>query len=598
MIQVHELTFTYDGDSLPVWNRVCCSFQEKTLNLILGPSGCGKSTFLYALNGTVPSCYGGNLSGRVLLDNEEITAIGSSELASRIGLVFQDPECQFCTFTVEDELAFGPENLGLSSEKISQKIDRALKLVHMESFRANLLSELSGGQKQKIAIACVLAMDPAVLLLDEPTANLDAASRSEIFQLLDELSHREGKTVILVEHNLDGILSRIDQLLVFDQKGTMRLQGPCKEVIGSLLFCPDYADIPVFLSQELLILRQWVSACTDEISRGVLWDYFRSGDLRDVSKLSVLLASPLKSEIPVSRSSKESAAPLLSLERVGFSYQIPGQEKKGSRFSKAVLKQVSFQVYDGDFIAILGENGAGKSTLLNLIFGALTCNCGIIRLLGRELQSFSRKELYQKMGLVFQNPEWQFVSTRVEDELRFSLKHSGLTEEEKNERVEASLRRFHLTDDRDKNPFALSQGQKRRLSVATMLLTGQKILFFDEPTYGQDFEQREELLHMIQSLNENGTTVVMVTHDLSAAAQYARRVLLLQDGEIAFDGEPDKLFLNEALLRRSRLEQPGLLPYSQILNRRFPWIPVTGNMGLLLQKLISGTKENLEHVCV
>lgn len=598
MIQVQQLAFTYNGDSLPVWDQVCCSFQEKTLNLILGPSGCGKSTFLYALNGTVPSCYGGSLSGSVLQNGQEITSIGPSELASRIGLVFQDPECQFCTFTVEDELAFGPENLGLSSQEISQRIDRALQLVHMESFRANFLSELSGGQKQKIAIACVLAMDPEVLLLDEPTANLDAVSRSEIFQLLDELSHQEGKTVILVEHNLDGILPRVDQLLVFDQKGTMRLQGPCQEVIGNLLFRPDCADISVFLSQELLVLRQWVSACEGGASRAVLWDYFHSGDFRDVSRLGSLLAPLPKPEISVSLSSAERATSLLSLEQVGFSYQVPGRGKKGASFSEAILNQVNFQVYDGDFIAILGENGAGKSTLLNLIFRAMPCNCGTIRLLGRELQSYSRKELYQKMGLVFQNPEWQFVSTRVEDELRFSLKHSSLTEEDKNERVEASLRRFHLTDYRDKNPFALSQGQKRRLSVATMLLTGQKILFFDEPTYGQDFEQREELLHLIQSLNETGTTIVMVTHDLSAAAQYARRVLLLQDGEIAFDGEPDKLFLNEALLRRSRLEQPRLLPYSQALNRRFPWIPVTGNMNLLLHSLISSTKEELEHVCV
>ena len=597
MITTENLAFTYEGDSAPVWQHIDASFQSETFNLILGPSGCGKSTFLYALNGTVPGCYDGKLEGRVLLDGEEIAGTGPAGLSDRIGLVFQDPECQFCTFTVEDELAFGLENRRVPPGEIGGRIDRALELVRMGEFRKAQISELSGGQKQKIAIACVLAMDPAVLLLDEPTANLDGSSRRDIFSLLNRLCREHGKTILLVEHNLDGILEYVDDLTVFDRAGCLRLQGPRREVIDRLLFEDSLADVPVFLSQELLVIRQWARACRSRGTREALRACFLGGT-RDLAPLDAVLRPP-SGDGPREERPRERGEEVLSLRGVNFS---SGAEKRRGRRreegTEPLLRAVDFQIFQGDFVALLGENGAGKTTLLNVIFRALAAQSGEIRLLGRPMDTYSRKESYREMGLVFQNPEWQFVANRVDEELQFSLRKSPLPEAEKDARVEAMLAQFHLSELREKNPFSLSQGQKRRLSVSTMLLTGQRILFLDEPTYGQDFRQSRELMDRIRALNAGGVTIVMVSHDMSLVAQYARRVLVLHGGSVALDGTPDTLFADPSLMESACLEMPPLFAWSRLLHERYAWIPVTGRMDVLLQSLIQSTKGGTEDVCV
>ena len=397
-----------------------------------------------------------------------------------MGMVMQNPESQFCTFTVEEELAFGMENMQVPLDKMRERIQEVLAYVGMEGYEERDLNQLSGGQKQKVAIAAILVMQPEILLLDEPTANLDPQSRAEIFELLIRLAREDGKTIILVEHNLEEIAEEVDYLYTMTPQGEMSAHHDSEE-IRKILVCAEKEALRAIRTKEV-----------KEANREVI----------------------------------------LEMQDVAFSYPDGGK----------ILDGVNFQIKERDFLAILGENGAGKSTMLNLIFQIYRQTKGRILLRGKPVESYRRKELYRRIGLVFQNPENQFVTNTVMDEMMFSLKKEKISQEEKEARVKEMLQRFHLENDVEKSPFVLSQGQKRRLSVATMLLTGQKMLFLDEPTYGQDFENRHELMRDMQKLNENGVTVIMITHDMTLVKEYADRVVVLKDGRIDRDETTEEYF--------------------------------------------------------
>ena len=481
IIEIKDASFIYDGETKPVWEHLNCCFKKNCVNLILGPSGCGKSTLLCLLDGLIPGAIEGKFTGEVLFDGET-----SPSGDKRTGMVFQDPESQFCTFTVEDEIAFGLENRAVPREEIFARIDEALATAGIPELRDRQLSQLSGGQKQKVAIASILAVKPEVLLLDEPTANLDAEGRKAVFTLLRKLARQDGLTLILIEHNTDKLLNEAEYIVVLDEEGIVRLQGEAGKVISELHENPEF---------------------------------------------QTLAASVLDSAIAPSEKKHEpsSGEPVLSLKGVGFAY--PNDRK--------VLDSVNLEIRRGDFAAIIGSNGAGKSTLLNVIFKVLSASYGEIRINGKNQKKLKKRELYREFGLVFQNPELQFVTGSVWDELMFSLKKSKLPQKEKDIHVTDILTRFTLLEYKDRNPFLLSQGQKRRLSVATMLLTGQSVLFLDEPTYGQDFENRKELMQLLEKLNSEGLTVVMVTHDIPLVRGYANRVFVLEGGRITYDGTPD-----------------------------------------------------------
>ena len=487
ILEIQNAVYTYDGEGLPVWKDLSCQFHRGKIHAVSGPSGCGKSSVLYLLNGMIPHMIEGKLEGRVLLEGQDITEQKPRNRCDKIGLVMQSPESQFCTFTVEEELAFGMESLCLEPEEMQKRIRRTLEYVGMSGYEKMDLNWLSGGQKQKAAIASILVMEPEILLLDEPTANLDPASRTEIFQLIARLSKEAGKTIILVEHNLEEMMEHVDYLLVLDQNGRVLSDEPVKD------------------AKSLVTHNRRTEACGK-----------RQPDAVPNSKEAILETSRLR-----------------------FAYP---QSKREDPAGKLILDGLDFVVNRQDFLAIVGENGVGKSTLIRLIFQIYSQDEGTVSLYGKPIEQYKKKELYKQIGLVFQNPEEQFITNRVQDEMMFSLKKTKLSHQEKEERVQEMLKRFHLEKDRDKSPFVLSQGQKRRLSVATMLLTEQKILFLDEPTYGQDFENRHELMKDMQKLNENGITIVMITHDLSLVKEYAGRVVRIEKGKNAFDGTTEEYF--------------------------------------------------------
>ena len=574
-LELRDIRFTYHEESIAVWDGLSCHFQKNTINLLLGPSGSGKSSLLYLIDGLIPNSLSGELSGEILLEGESIIRKEPRELAHRIGLVFQDPDTQFCAFYVEDELAFGMENLCVPPSEMDERIDRALTLVGLEGFRKRAVSTLSGGQKQKLAIASALVMDAELLLLDEPSALLDAASRQEIMTLLQALVEQENKTILLVEHNLDEVLPYIGHVAVLTREGRVALNASAHEVFTKLTFDEAYALFPVSLPEPLMLLRDWLHRNPNEAKAqfcrerlGVSQKGHFEIPYQEIAALIASLCNP--SRTTAKEHSREKNALVMEARALSFRYP---KRRDDANPPAQILSGVDFAVHAGEWVAIAGANGAGKTTLLQILFRVLTGYIGEIRLDGTPLSEIPRHMLYQRMGLLFQNPEWQFVTNRVEDELLFSLRQSRLSQEEKNDQVTRLLRQFHLEQYRERSPFLLSQGEKRRLSVACMLLTGQRVLFFDEPTYGQDSETAKELLALLESLQREGVTIVTVTHDMGLVCQYADRVLLLSGGSIAFDGAPETLFAGE-IDASWRVDLPPILRFSLAIREFLPSFPL------------------------
>lgn len=490
ILELKNVTYTYEGERLPVWKSLSCSFYKGMIHAVCGPSGCGKSSVLNLIDGLIPHMYEGELEGQVLFEGKDITDILPRYRCEDIGFVMQNPESQFCTFTVEEELAFGMENLGIEPKEMGRRIRQVLSFVGMEGYEKTDLNNLSGGQKQKIAIASVLVTRPKILLLDEPTANLDPKSRKQIFQLIVRTAREEKITVILVEHNVKEIMDQVDRLLLLDARGNLLLD------------------------------------CDADKEEALAW-----------RKKNIRMLKPEKSPVYCDRQEQ-----IVQIEGLTFSYPLPGRKKEKA---DPVIRGLTLSIYKGEFLAVVGENGVGKTTLMKLLFKVNKPDAGSVRIFGKDLRSYRTRELYRQIGLVFQNPENQFITNTVQDEMMFSLKKVRISMEEKEAKVREMLERFHLEGEREKSPFTLSQGQKRRLSVASMLLTDQKILFLDEPTYGQDFENRQELMKDMQKLVEKGITIVMITHDLALVRQYATRVVEIEEGRVVKDLLTEEYFANE-----------------------------------------------------
>ncbi len=523
---------------------------------MLGPSGSGKSTLTLCLDGLIPHLVEGDYSGQVVVAGLVVADSPVHVLAQQTGLVFQDPEAQFCTLTVEDEIAFGPENLGRSPEEIEAAIDRSLELVGLAGLRSRRLTQLSGGEKQRVALAAVLAMDPGVLVLDEPSANLDPQATSELFGLLGRLAAERRHTIVIIEHKLDDVIDWIDDVLVLDSEGGLLCCGGPEGTFYDR--GPDLAASGVWLPQT----AELVGALR---RRG--WDVpGRPLSVADtVAALSVTPGLPERLRLAgasvrcaaAGTAAPTSGEPLLRAENLSYTYE-------GGQGAAEVLSQVSVTVERGTFLAIAGANGAGKTTLAALFSGVLEPPRGTVFLDGRDETEMPLRAISERVGHVFQNPEHQFVSDTVFGELAFSLTakvgrrgRDSLTPAQR-QLAETWLERLGLLSLAEANPFSISQGQKRRLSVAAMLIRGQDCLFLDEPTLGQDERQVERLMAMMEQFRADGGTVVMITHDMRLVAEHADELLVLSRGRPIYAGPPGDFFSRPQLVEQARLVLPVL----------------------------------------
>jgi energy-coupling factor transport system ATP-binding protein len=540
LIGVQNLTARYPRAAAPALKDVTFRVERGETLLLLGPSGSGKSTIGLCLAGLVPDSIPAVMQGTILLEGQDASDLTVSERTARIGMVFQDPEAQFCMLTVEDEVAFGLENMAMPREEMEGRIREALDRVGLGERRRERVDRLSGGQKQRLALAGVLARRPDVLFLDEPTANLDPATRHEFFQWLGRLRReRPDLTIIIVEHILDDLIALVDRVLLLQSDGALFADDAPGRVFDTM---DDELDRMGIWLPQVTALGHKLRQAGRPLAHLPLTVEQAVQEFGPLIQRMAVVAPPHHDACgaPLTRPGDASA---LSARHLTYSYA----------GGPPVLRDVSMNAPAGSFLAVVGPNGSGKTTLVSHFAGVLRARRNRVWLFDTDIATLSSEEIAAHVGFVFQNPEHQFVENSVESELAYSLRVRRRPAAEITRTVEQLLDTFGLTPLRHMNPFRLSQGQKRRLSVATMLAVGQDILILDEPTFGQDRHTAHALMERLCALHRAGVTIIVITHDMQLVADYAEQVAVLLQGQIEFTGAAPALFDDGALLERASL---------------------------------------------
>lgn len=535
---MQSLTITYPAEEHPALQPLDLEINKGENILLLGPSGSGKSTLALALQGLIPRAVEAEMTGELTVHDAAPKHWKITEACRHVGILFQDPETQFCMETVEDEIIFGMENIGLPVGDIKDRLEHVLKITGLKEQRFSRLTTLSGGLKQKTATACLLALDPGMFILDEPTANLDPKSKEDFIQLWINTAARQNKTLLFIEHNMETGLEHIDRVIALRKEGGVLLDGPPHTVFR------EQAHI---LEQEGIHVPEVCrTARRMEQEGNITWSPFPLS-LHEW-ETQCMQHGFQKREEPFSGLFPHAPAepPLIEAENMTFSYG-----------SKRILDNVSFILHAGEFTALCGSNGAGKSTLARLLTGLEDPEGGTLFRNGKDTRHLKTRDILKQTGMVFQNPEHQFICDTVEDELTFGWRAAGLASSSFHKELEKLLDLFQLQEKRHSNPFSLSQGQKRRLSVAVMLTGNQKLLILDEPTFGQDESGTKALMGMLKKWQQKeGGTILMITHDMSLVDQYADKVLLLDNQCTAFEGSTDALFKQTDLLEKASVKVP------------------------------------------
>jgi energy-coupling factor transporter ATP-binding protein EcfA2 len=560
IIQLKNLSYAYPTltpDHDPVWvlDGVDLSVESGEFIAVMGITGGGKSTLCLAFNGIVPHSLGGTIGGEVLINSLNSKQQTVADLSQTVGLVFQRPETQLFNMTVEAEIAFGLETLGLPPAEIEQRIDWALDIVGMTGFRPRSPFELSGGQKQRIAIAAILALKPPVLVLDEPTANLDPVGKREVFAAVDRLRQQEGITIIMVSHESEQIAAFADRVVVIDA-GKIATDGPPSTVFSPAI---QLQNIGLNVPQ----VSQLADQLNDKFKTNLQFAHFEDG----VEKLQKMVTGQqlaFKNEVvsPESPSSLNNKERDEKKERTLFSIQDLAFHYSGG---SAALKDVSLQIHEGDFVAVLGQNGSGKTTLVKHLNGLLRPSHGRVWFNQKDVSTLSIAELARSIGFVFQNPDHMIFSPTVREEIAAGPQYLGLSDELIGERVEQMLTLFDLHQYADLQPALLSFGLRRKVSVAAVVAMQTTVLILDEPTSGLDQRSTAEMMKLLGQLHQQGRTIIMITHDMNVVAEHIPSVVLMHAGQNIFGGTTENLFAQPGLLQKTGLDRPQITELGQRL---------------------------------
>ncbi len=556
-INIKDLTYWYPvQDPQIALDHINLNIKRGELTVLMGPTGGGKSTLALCLNGVIPRMLGGTLEGHVDIMGWSPNEKDIYEMATKIGLVFQDADSQICNIFVKDEVAFGAQNLLVEKGEVLSRVDRVLRFVGLGNYEDRSVFALSGGEKQRLSIASVLAMEPTVIILDEPTANLDPEGAAEVKSLIYELKENHGVTIIIIEHNISGILGLADRLVVISG-GKIVLDGPPRQILnqsGRMIHNELGLRLPEATEFALAAQAKGYSINPVPVTSAELnFDNFR---FKPADKIRAPSAQNPPTDIHETKS-------IIQVNNLSFSYANGFQ----------ALKNVSLEIKKGEILAIVGRNGSGKSTLTSHFIGLNRPTTGKVIVDGLDVSKVKIKELARRVGYVFQYPEHQFLTDTVHDEIAFGLKGMTLRAEEIEQRTSEMLNRFSLDHVRERHPLSLSRGQKRRLSVASMLVMRPEIFILDEPTTGQDRKNIDEVMQYLVELNKAGLTIIIVTHDMELVAAYADRVLVMEKGNVAYEGTPWQLF-DEQLAAQDKwgLSIPEGYKIYQLAKNKFPWL--------------------------
>ncbi|HJW83731.1 MAG TPA: ABC transporter ATP-binding protein [Anaerolineae bacterium] len=549
MIRFEHTSFTYSSAPAPALADLSLDIDRGEFVLVVGPSGSGKSTLLRCINGLVPHFSGGRLAGRVLVNGLDTRRHAPADLAAHVGFVFQEPETQFVTERVEDELAFAMENLGVPPLTMRKRVEEVLDLLGIAHLRRRTVSSLSGGEQQRVAIASALALQPQALLLDEPTSQLDPLAAEEVLAALDRLNDDLGLTIVLSEHRLERVIQHADRVIYLNAAGAPALIGSPREVMAHIELAPPVTALGKALNWNPLPLtvkdaRRFVVPNTKlEVPSAKLEVPSAKFEVpRTAPSLRLPHARSGQSNFqsPISNPHARAAgSPAFELRNVSYAY--------GDR---AALRNVSMQVGQGEFVALMGRNGSGKTTLLKCAVGLLKPQSGQVRVLGEDICDRRVDEIAQRAGYVPQNPGALLFADSVRDELRFTLKNHGL----ENESVDDLLAALGLESLAGAYPRDLSAGERQRAALASIVVVRPSILLLDEPTRGLDYENKARLVEMLKRWQRQGASIVLVTHDVELVARAADRVALMAEGEIVVDG-PAREVLGESAIFSTQINK-------------------------------------------
>ena len=536
IIEFKDFSFKYRSQTEPTLKHINLTINKGEKVLIVGPSGSGKSTLAHCINGLVPFSYSGEITGEYFVGGKNPKDLGIFGLSKIVGTVLQDTDGQFVGLTVAEDIAFVLENDCVEQSAMKEKVDALAGRVEVTKLLRNAPYELSGGQKQRVSMAGVMVDDVDVLLFDEPLANLDPATGKTAIELIDEISRDSERTILIIEHRLeDALYRKADRIIVIGDGEVVADTTPDK------LLCSEVLN-DEGIREPLYITALKHAGC--EIKEEAKPAHI---DTLDVTGYSENVRNWFKQvKLP---DKKENTRKVLEIKNLDFSYIK----------STPVLKKVGFDIYEGEMVSIVGKNGAGKSTLSNIICGFLKPDNGSIILNGDDISPLSIKERGERIGLVMQNPNQMISKPMIYDEVALGLLVRGVPEEEIKERVYETLKICGLYPFRNWPISALSFGQKKRVTIASILVMNPEIIILDEPTAGQDYRHYTEIMEFLRKINkEKGITIVMITHDMHLMLEYTDRALVIADGELLADTTPAKVLTNEAVSDKAYLKKTSL----------------------------------------
>ena len=545
VIKIKDLCYRYRGQKEFALDGISLEVDQGDFLMVMGPSEAGKSTLVACLNGLIPHFHKGKFKGEVVVMERNTREHTVAQMAELVGLVFQDFEAQLFSTNVELEVAFGPENFAVPRDEIARRIDKNLKLVGLEGFRNRPPSTLSGGQKQKLAIASVLAMRPQILVMDEPTTDLDPISKLGVFEVADQLRQRDDITLIVVEHETEEAL-HADRLLLLKDSQVVRL-GPAHEMLREVDLLEELGIMP--LGVPKFFKQMGASELPLTPAEGVR--RFQANGWR--------ISDEKYAELVAEDTARSQRCGEVLIRCTGLEHAYPNGVQ--------AVRGIDLKIRRGEVVAIVGQNGSGKTTLVKHFNGLLTPTGGQVEVDGRPTTEQGVFLLGRKVGYVFQNPDHQIFSDTVFDEVAFSPRLRKLEEAEVKRRVTEALEAVGLTGYEEEDPFSLTKSGRQRVAVASVLAAHPEVLILDEPTTGLDYAEQRSMMDMVKRLNENGSTIIFVTHHMWVVAEYAHRVFVMKDGQILLYGTTRDVFAHEADLRDTYLRPPHLVSLSNQLGK-------------------------------
>ena len=536
VIEFNNFGYQYNAQAEPTLHGVDLTIYKGEKVLIAGPSGSGKSTLAHCINGLIPFSYIGEITGSLKINGKETKDMSLFEISKTVGTVLQDSDAQFVGLTVAEDIAFAMENDCTPHEAILQRVQQAAKEVNVLDVLAHAPHELSGGQKQRVSLAGVLVDDVSVLLFDEPLANLDPATGKAAIELIDDIHKRTGATIVIIEHRIEDVLHRDVDRIILVNDGRIVADTSPDELLCSGLLGDNGLREPLYITA----LKYAGVQLTPDMHPASLAKMQLSEDARSQVQSWFRAAPPAPP--------REKGEELLRAEGIRFAY--PN--------GKEALCGIDFELRRGELMCIVGQNGAGKSTFSKVICGFEKPQHGVMYLNGRDIAPLTIKERAEHIGYVMQNPNQMISKNMIADEVGLALTLDGMEPEAIQQRVHETLKVCGLYPFRNWPVSALSFGQKKRVTVASILAMGPEIIILDEPTAGQDFRHYTEIMEFLLELNRQGVTIVMITHDMHLMLEYASRAAVFADGRIIADDSPARLLTDGDIISRASLKETSL----------------------------------------